>query len=94
MELKVIFLEIVSLDLYSDKVWEFSIFSFCTPRPDDIYGRPLLIMFLTADLSFVTGSSVRTDRDVECAVVLCLIIYTKKSLNSDWLRKECSSSVT
>ena len=94
MELTVIFLEIVSLDLYSDKVWELSIFSFCTPRPDDIYGRPLLIMFLTADLSFVTGSSVRTDRDVECAVVLCLIIYTKKSLNSNWLRKECSSSVT
>ena len=23
-----------------------------------------------------------------------LIIYTKKLLNSDWLRKECSSSVT
>ena len=42
MELKVIFLEIVYLDLYSDKVWGFSIFSFCTP-PGDIYGRPLLI---------------------------------------------------
>ena len=41
MELKVIFLEIVYLDLYSDKVWGFSIFSFCTP-PGDIYGRPLL----------------------------------------------------
>ena len=23
-----------------------------------------------------------------------IIIYTKKLLNSDWLRKECSSSVT
>ena len=34
-------LEIVYLDLYSDKVWGFSIFSFCTP-PVDIYGRPLL----------------------------------------------------
>ena len=41
MELKVIFLEIVYLDLYSDKVWGFSIFSFCTPL-GDIYGRPLL----------------------------------------------------
>ena len=41
MELKVIFLEIVYLDLYSDKVWGFLIFSFCTP-PGDIYGRPLL----------------------------------------------------
>ena len=41
MELKVIFLEIVYLDLYSDKVWGFSIFSFCTP-PGDISGRPLL----------------------------------------------------
>ena len=41
MELKVVFLEIVYLDLYSDKVWGFSIFSFCTP-PGDIYGRPLL----------------------------------------------------
>ena len=41
MELKVIFLEIVYLDLYSDKVWGFSIFSFCTP-PGNIYGRPLL----------------------------------------------------
>ena len=40
-ELKVIFLEIVYLDLYSDKVWGFSIYSFCTP-PGDIYGRPLL----------------------------------------------------
>ena len=45
MELKVIFLEIVYLDLYSDKVWGFSIFSFCTP-PGDIYGRPLLIITL------------------------------------------------
>ena len=26
--------------------------------------------------------------------VTTLIIYTKKLLNSDWLRKECSSSVT
>ena len=41
MELKVIFLEIVCLNLYFDKVWGFSIFSFCTP-PGDIYGRPLL----------------------------------------------------
>ena len=41
IELKVIFLEKVYLDLYSDKVWGFSIFSFCTP-PGDIYGRPLL----------------------------------------------------
>ena len=41
MELKVIFLEIVYLDLYSDKVWGFSIFSFYT-APGDIYGRPLL----------------------------------------------------
>ena len=41
MELKVIFLEIVYLDLYSDKVWGFSIFSFCTP-PGNIYGWPLL----------------------------------------------------
>ena len=41
IELKVIFLEIVYLDLYSDKVWGFSIFSFCTP-PGDIYGRPLV----------------------------------------------------
>ena len=32
----------VYVDLYSDKVWAFSIFSFCTP-PGDIYGRPLLI---------------------------------------------------
>ena len=31
----------VYLDLYSDKVWRFSIFSFCTP-PGDIYGQPLL----------------------------------------------------
>ena len=36
------FLEIVHLELYSDKVWGVSIFSFCTP-PGDIYGRPLLI---------------------------------------------------
>ena len=35
IELKVIFLEIVYLDLYPDKVWGFSIFSFCTP-PGDI----------------------------------------------------------
>ena len=42
MELKVIFLEKVYLDLYSDKVWGFSICSCCTP-PGDIYGRPLLI---------------------------------------------------
>ena len=41
MELKVIFLEIVYLDLYSHKVWGFSIFSFYTPS-GDIYGRPLL----------------------------------------------------
>ena len=26
--------------------------------------------------------------------LMSLIIYTKKLLNSDWLRKECSSSVT
>ena len=44
MELKVIFLEIVYLDLYSDKVWGFSIFSFCTP-PGDIYGRSLLNIY-------------------------------------------------
>ena len=44
IELKVIFLEIVYLDLYSDKVWGFSIFSFCTP-PSDIYGRPLLKLY-------------------------------------------------
>ena len=25
--------------------------------------------------------------------ILLVIIYTKKLLNSDWLRKECSSSV-
>ena len=41
IELKVIFLEIVYLELYSDKVWGFSIFSFCTP-PGDIYRRLLL----------------------------------------------------
>ena len=41
IELKVIFLEIVYLGLYSDKVWGFSIFSFCTP-PGDIYRRLLL----------------------------------------------------
>ena len=41
MELEVIFLEIVYLDLYSYKVWEFSIFSFCTPL-GDIYGRLVL----------------------------------------------------
>ena len=41
MELKVIFLEIVYLDLYSDKVWGISIFSFST-APGDIYGRSLL----------------------------------------------------
>ena len=35
------FLEIVYLDLYPDKVWGFSIFSFCTP-PGDIWGRPLI----------------------------------------------------
>ena len=28
------------------------------------------------------------------ASVSNIIIYTKKLLNSDWLRKECSSSVT
>ena len=43
IEQQVIFLEIVYLDLYSDKVWAFSIFSFCTP-PGYIYGRPLLII--------------------------------------------------
>ena len=31
VELKVIFLEIVYLHLYSDKVWRVSMFSFCTP---------------------------------------------------------------
>ena len=41
IELKVVFLEIVYLDLYSDKFWGFSIFSFCTP-PGDIYGWPLV----------------------------------------------------
>ena len=40
-ELKVCFLEIVHLDLYSGKVWGFSIFSFCTP-PGEISGWPLL----------------------------------------------------
>ena len=61
IELKVIFLEIVYLDLYSDKVWGSSIFLFCTP-PGDIYRRPLLIPFLpsgrtvtleTASLNYV-----------------------------------------
>ena len=32
-------LEIVYLDLYSDKVWGFSIFSFCTPPGDISDGR-------------------------------------------------------
>ena len=41
IELKVFFLEIVHLDLYSGKVWGFSIFSFCTP-PGEILGRLLL----------------------------------------------------
>ena len=42
IELKVFFLEIVHLGLYSGKVWGFSIVSFCTP-PDEILGRLLLI---------------------------------------------------
>ena len=41
MGLKVFFLEIVHPDLDSGKVWEFSIFSFCTP-PGEISGLPLL----------------------------------------------------
>ena len=41
IELKVFFLEIVHLDLYSGKVWGFSSFSFCTP-PGEILGRLLL----------------------------------------------------
>ena len=41
IELKVLFLEIVHPNLYSGKVWGFSIFSYCTP-PCDIYGRLLL----------------------------------------------------
>jgi len=32
IELEVFFLEIVHPDLYSGKVWGFSIFSFCIPR--------------------------------------------------------------
>ena len=39
---------------------------------------------IATEASFSRGES-------EIAVV---IIYTKKLLNSDWLRKECSSSVT
>ena len=31
---------------------------------------------------------------IDKADITTLIIYTKKLLNSDWLRKECSSSVT
>ena len=41
IELKVLFLEIVHPDLYSGKVWGFSIFSFCIP-PGEILGRLLL----------------------------------------------------
>ena len=41
IELKVIFLEIVHPDLYSGKVWGFSIFSFCIP-PGEFFGRLLL----------------------------------------------------
>ena len=41
IELKVFFLEIVHPDLYSGKVWGFSISSFCIP-PGEILGRLLL----------------------------------------------------
>ena len=42
------------------------------------------IRLLSEQLSLSGGTSLNT----------MLIIYTKKLLNSDWLRKECSSSVT
>ena len=46
IELKVFFLEIVHPDLYSGKVWGFSIFSFCIP-PGEILGRLLLRLLIS-----------------------------------------------
>ena len=48
-----------------------------------------------------TSSYVLSHHDVTAVIytlvnflITNIIIYTKKLLNSDWLRKECSSSVT
>ena len=40
-----------------------------------------------------TSAQIECNMEVEVKIT-GLIIYTKKLLNSDWLRKECSSSVT
>ena len=45
---------------------------------------PILVLFSCTILTWF----------ILCDIALQLIIYTKKLLNSDWLRKECSSSVT
>ena len=83
MELKVIFLEIVYQDLYSDKVWGFSFFSFCTP-PGDIYGRPLLSP-LSLFLSFAEHKFFFSHSDSWNQVQ---IVMNNKELNSiaTWMK--------
>ena len=58
IELKVFFLEIVHPDLYSGKVWGFSIFSFCIP-PGEILGRLLLKMYDTSKRCSVKQKDVQ-----------------------------------
>ena len=53
------------------------------------------LVFILVFVSFVDKNIIELQvQRIYRIVVIFLIIYTKKLLNSDWLRKECSSSVT
>ena len=57
----------------------------------------LCVVQFWSEIILVISNRIRAERSFDFEITLMisdLIIYTKKLLNSDWLRKECSSSVT